>query len=99
VSSLVAIIAPSLLAFAPPPAARADPTHACESRQPEAGVPVRAHLGPGDFGMIPEACPASALTLDAGAVLAVDVENYYGSVLVGGTLRGRLTRMRDRRRR
>lgn len=80
----------ALLAFAGPGDALAD-EDPCTSHQPEAGVPVRAHLGPADFGMIPEACPASSLTLDAGGVIAVDRENYYGSILVAGSLRGRLT--------
>lgn len=62
----------------------------CDSHQPEAGVAIRAPMRAADLGAIPEACPNSSLTADARMDIALDVENYYGSVLASGTLRGRV---------
>lgn len=76
-----------MLAFAWPGAASANP---CDTHQPEAGAAVRVRTGPATLGMVPEACTESSLTLDVGGGLAIDRENYYGSVLVSGALRGRV---------
>jgi hypothetical protein len=62
----------------------------CSHRQPEAGVTLRTGMGPGDLGVIPEACPATALSADVATALALDVENYYGAVRVSPALRSRI---------
>lgn len=69
------------------PARAADP---CTSAQPEAGVPVRAPLGPADFGTLPEACGATELELVGRLGLTIATADFYGQVQAGGAVRGRL---------
>lgn len=63
---------------------------ACNAVQPEAGAPIRAPLGPSDFGMIPEACPRYELSLRGNMGVLIDEPDFYGSLDLGGALRGRI---------
>lgn len=65
----------------------ADP---CHYGQPEGGVPTRAAQGPADFGMLPEACAATAVVLDTSAGLTIALEEFYGNVGLNASLRARL---------
>jgi hypothetical protein len=67
--------------------ASADP---CTAEQPEAGVPVRIATGPADFGMLPEACAATAVSLSGRMGILIAEEDFYGSLLVAGALRARI---------
>jgi len=82
-------LALGLALAAPLPAARAL-AQPCASEQAEAGVPIRAPLGPSDFGLLPEACGASEVTLGGRLGLLIAKDDYYGLVQAGGALRGRL---------
>ena len=57
---------------------------------PEAGAPVRAPLGPSDFGVIPEACPQYELSLRGNMGVLIDEPDFYGVLDLGATLRARL---------
>lgn len=73
------------------PAAAADVDDTpCNAEQPEAGAPVRAPLGPSDFGMVPEACPRYELSLRGDMGVLIDEPGFYGSLDLGATLRGRV---------
>lgn len=62
----------------------------CTSDQPEAGVAIRATTGPGELGRTPEACAATALTLDAGAAITLDLDDFYGGIRANAALHGRV---------
>jgi hypothetical protein len=70
--------------------ADAGATDACDSAQPEAGAPVRVPLGPADFGMVPEACPATAIMLAGRTSILIAEDDFYGMLLAGAGLRGRI---------
>lgn len=63
---------------------------ACDSTQPEAGAPIRAPLGPADFGMLPEACPGTSIELRGRLAVLIDKDDFYGNLHGGGALRGRI---------
>jgi hypothetical protein len=60
-----------------PSAAAADP---CASARPEAGVPVRAPLGPAGFGTLPEACAATETSVVGTAAALIARRDFYGSL-------------------
>ena len=73
-------------------AARAAPerTGPCASDQPEAGVGIRTFTGPGDLGRTPEACAASAGSIDTAGALTLDLDDFYGGIRIGAALHTRL---------
>lgn len=83
--ALAALVAAALALS--PRAARAD---ACAAPGPEAGAPVRAALGPADFGAVPEACGRYELSLRGHLGLLIAEDDFYGNVAAGGALRGRI---------
>ena len=75
------------------PAAACEPPRAAgtiDGRPTAAGVPVRVPLGPGDLGVLPEACEATEASLESRAALLVANADLYGSLQAGVGLRGRL---------
>lgn len=68
----------------------AGPAHAappCETGRGGAGIPIRVPLGAADFGVLPEACAATSLSLETRGSLAIATDDYYGALLAGGSLR------------
>jgi hypothetical protein len=55
----------------------------CTGRLPEAGAPPRLSFGPGGFGSVPEACPATDSALQAFASALIAVDDFYGSLEAG----------------
>ena len=91
---LVAVTAMSAVraAQADPPAAGSTTRGlaACAS-DPESGVPVRVPItGPADFGVLPEACPATSVAARGRAAILVAERDYYGSLFAGAALAGRV---------
>jgi hypothetical protein len=66
------------------------PAHAlCDEGQGPA-EPARIGAGPAGFGSLPEACPATELSLETdAALLDAASEDFYGSLVAGAALRGR----------
>jgi hypothetical protein len=62
----------------------------CDAPQPEAGVPIRLPTAPADFGMLPEACPATSVAGTGHMNVLIAEEDFYGSLWVGGALRARI---------
>jgi hypothetical protein len=62
--------------------------HACEERN--AGRPVRVPLGPGDLGILPEACEATDAALVTRAAALVATDDLYGNLQAAAGVRGRL---------
>ena len=54
-----------------------------------AGVPIRVPLGPGDLGVLPEACEATEASLESRAAVLVANPDLYGSLQAGVGVRGR----------
>ena len=69
-------------------AARATP---CDTSNGLAGVPIRVPFGAADFGVLPEACAATSLSLETRGALALATEDFYGALLGGAGLRIRWT--------
>ena len=69
-------LAPSVAAASP-----------CSAVDVAAGVPIRVPLGPADFGVLPEACAATSLSLETRGSLLIAEEDFYGSILAGGGVR------------
>lgn len=68
------------------------PAVACEAngdRPRAAGTPVRVPLGPGDLGVLPEACEATEASLETRAAVLIATGDLYGSLQAGVGLRGR----------
>jgi hypothetical protein len=59
------------------------------SRPAARGTPVRVPLGPGDLGVMPEACEATEASIEAHAAALVATSDLYGSLQAGVGLRGR----------
>src|SRR5688572_20187471 len=72
------------------PAAACDAPRAEDGRPRAAGTPVRVPLGPGDLGVLPEACEATEASLETRAAVLVATDDLYGSLQAGVGLRGRL---------
>lgn len=81
----VAMVAAAALAALAAP--RSGLAAACESGRGGAGIAIRVPLGPGDFGVLPEACAATSLSLETRGSLALATDEYYGALLAGGSLR------------
>lgn len=62
------------------PGARATP---CAGSLPEAGAPARVSFGPGGFGSVPEACPATDSALQGFASALIAVDDFYGLLEAG----------------
>jgi hypothetical protein len=84
-------ISGAVLAFASG-ALAAPPASACApSERPAArGTPVRVPLGPGDLGVLPEACEATEASIESHAAMLVATSDLYGNLQAGVGLRGRL---------
>ena len=68
------------------------PAAGCEGqgyRPRAAGTPVRVPLGPGDLGVLPEACEATEASLETRAAVLIATSDLYGSLQAGVGLRGR----------
>jgi len=85
VSGRVALL---LALLAAPAVARAA---ACPQSWSASGGPLPAGIGPADFGAIPEACPASELTLRLRGTLLVasSMPDFFGVIDAGAMLRAR----------
>jgi hypothetical protein len=70
--------------------ARAQPL--CDEYGPPAprSGPLLGGPGATDFGQVPEACPVTAVDLRQRGELLVDTADFYGTVFLTSTLRGRL---------
>jgi hypothetical protein len=53
------------------------------------GTPVRVPLGPGDLGVMPEACEATEASIESHAAALIATSDLYGSLQAGVGLRGR----------
>ena len=47
---------------------------------------MRVPLGPADFGVVPEACPGTSLSLQARSGLLIASDDFYGSLTAGLSL-------------
>jgi hypothetical protein len=60
----------------------------CSRGRPATGVPIRVPaFGPADFGLAQEACPRTGVWLETRAAVLVAKDDFYGSLLGGGSLR------------
>jgi len=77
-----------LALLAAPAVARAG---ACPESSTASAGPLPAGTGPADFGAIPEACPASELTLRLRGTLLVAsaMPDFFGAIDAGAMLRAR----------
>ena len=69
-----------------------EPAAACAAsagRPAATGTPIRVPLGPGDLGVLPEACEATEASLESRAGLLVATTDLYGSLQAGVGVRGR----------
>jgi hypothetical protein len=51
---------------------------------------VRVPFGPADFGVVPEACARTAVTLETHGAVLIARDDFYGSLQAGVAVRGRL---------
>lgn len=89
-STWIAVAALAGVALSSRPAGACDAPRAEDGRPRAAGTPVRVPLGPGDLGVLPEACEATEASLETRAAVLVATEDLYGSLQAGVGLRGRL---------
>ncbi|MBX3207863.1 MAG: hypothetical protein KF764_22650 [Labilithrix sp.] len=83
----LALVAAQALALVAAPALACDTPPA--TRPAAAGTPVRVPLGPGDLGVLPEACEATEASLETRAAVLVATSDLYGSLQAGVGVRGR----------